>query len=406
MTDPNLGLVLSGGGARGAYQAGALLAIAEITRQRELPFSVLSGSSAGSINVTYLGARADDFAHAARDLADLWTTLESRHVFRTDTTTLAKTAAEWVVDLGLGGCLGARRGKALLDTTPLRQLLSDHLDMRALSRHIERGRLRGVGVTATSYESGLGVTFFAGVSDIEPWSRVTRLGVRASLGVDHVLASSAIPVFFPAVALDGDWFADGSIRLNTPLSPAIRMGASRIVAIAVRPATGGVVPSAFPAPADPYPTLAETGGVLLNALFLDALEADVETALRINHTLKFVRSEALARHVVPLRPVEVLVLRPSCDPGTLVLHAIDRFPSALRHMFRGLGASEEHGWELLSYLAFDGVYTTRLCELGYQDTLARADEITAFLSPRPPGRDEQAQEAAQGAERALTTPAL
>jgi NTE family protein len=221
------------------------------------------------------------------------------------------------------------------------------------------------------------VTFFQGEEPLPSWTRITRTAKRAKLGVKHVLASSAIPIFFPAVEVDGDWYGDGCIRLGTPLSPAIRMGANRIVAIAVRHAPDPRPPIESSAP---YPTPAEETGVLLDALFLDALETDVERALRINRTLSFIPDEVLASHVLPLRHVDLLVLRPSRDLGSLVLSTLDRFPAAVRHLFRGLGASDVTGWDLLSYLAFDGSYATRLLELGYEDTVARADEIRRFLA--------------------------
>lgn len=193
----------------------------------------------------------------------------------------------------------------------------------------------------------------------------------------HVLASSAIPIFFPAVDIDGDWYADGSIRLTTPLSPAIRMGAGRIVAIAVR--YGAPTPPDRPVRRE-YPSSAETAGALLDALMLDALESDVERARRINETLAFVPPEIREKQVMPLRAVAVLVLRPSRDPGSLVLGTLDRFPAAIRQMFRGLGASATTGWDLLSYFAFDHAYTTRLVNLGYEDALARSREILEFLA--------------------------
>ena len=387
MTDDLIGLVLTGGGARGAYQAGALLAIAEITGARRLPFRALAGSSAGSINVGYLASRALDFGGATRALGDLWCTLRPKDVFRTDTLTLVKTASEWGADLGLGGWIGAGRGKALLDTAPLRELVTRSLDIPAMHAHIEHGHVHGLSMAATNYQSGLGVSFFEGAAATLPWSRVTRIGVRARLGVDHVMASAAIPAFFPAVCIDGEWYADGSIRLSTPLSPAIRMGARRILAIAVRHVRpGAAAPAKAPAAApQPYPTAADTAGVMLDALFLDALEADVERTTRINHTLTLLAPEVLAQQKTPLVPVSVLVLRPSIDPASLVPAALPHFPAAVRHLFRGLGASDTAGWDLLSYLAFEGVFTTRLMEVGYEDTLARVDEIRAFLGGGGPG---------------------
>jgi len=384
LTDDLIGLVLTGGGARGAYQAGALLAIAEITGARRLPFRALAGSSAGSINVSYLASRALDFGGATRALGDLWCTLRPSDVFRTDPLALMKKATEWGADLSLGGWIGAGRGKALLDTAPLRALVTRTLDVPAMRAHIEHGHVHGLSVTATNYRTGLGVSFFEGAASIMPWNRVTRIGVRAHISVDHVMASAAIPVFFPAVSVHGEWYADGSIRLSTPLSPTIRMGARRILAIAVRNVrAGAAVPGSETAaigPAQPYPTTADTAGVVLDALFLDALEADVERTTRINHTLSLLAPEVLAQQKTPLVPVDVLVLRPSLEPASLVPAALGHFPATVRHLFRGLGASDVAGWELLSFLAFEGVFTTRLMELGYEDTVARADEIRAFLA--------------------------
>jgi NTE family protein len=375
-----LGLVLTGGGARGAYQAGALLALSEIMGARRLPFRVLAGASAGSISATYLASRPGSFRAATRALADLWTGLSPRRVFRTDNLTLAKTVSEWTADLGLGGALGAPRGHALLDTSPLRGLVTSELDLTGLKRSLARGDVHGLAVTATSYASGLGLSFFQGSKRIEPWNRVTRRGVRAEIGVEHVMASSAIPLFFPAACIDGDWYADGCIRLATPLSPAIHMGAQKVLAIAVRHASAEGIIALRPACASAaearvYPTPADTAGLLLNALFLDALESDVERATRINETLRFVPPGATR-----LRPIELLVLRPSVDPASLVLSTINRFPLAVRHLFRGLGASDDRGWDLLSYLAFEGTFLTRLLDLGYDDTDARADEIRAFFA--------------------------
>lgn len=373
------GLVLTGGGARGAYQAGAILAISEILPRSTLPFPVLAGSSAGSINVAYLGSRADAFPQAARDLADMWTDLEPSKVFRTDAATLARTGVDWIEDLGFGGWIGTGRGKSLLDTAPLRELLQTQFDAAALAHHVAAGRVRGAGITATNYESGLGVTFFQGDASIGGWNRVTRVGVRSPIDFRHILASSAIPIFFPAVEIDGDWYADGSIRLSTPMSPAIHLGAERIVAIAVRHQASSVGVAA-PHPPVAYPTPADTGGVILNALFLDALESDVERTLRINQTLALLSPEVRASQRTPLRTVDVLILRPSVDLGTLVMKTLDRFPPMIRHLFRGLGASDVAGWDLLSYLAFDVAYTTRLLELGYEDTMVRADDLRAFLA--------------------------
>jgi NTE family protein len=374
-------LLLSGGGARGAYQVGALRALRELLDgHRSLPFPILVGASAGSITNAFLGAHADDFPMAVRKLVDFWEGLRPEDVFSTDTRTLAHVGLSWAVDLSLGSWIGTGRGRSLLVSDPLRRLLRERLDMAALGRAIEHGLLRGFAVTTTSYRTGLAVTFFDGTASIEPWVRSTRLGIRQHLTIDHVMASSAIPLFFPAVSIDGTYYADGCIRLNAPLSPAIHMGADRILAIGVRyPRAPDPASSSPPAQNDRYPTAADTAGLLLNALFLEALESDVERLERINATVDLLPRAVVAKHSTLLRKIPILVLRPSMDLGELVMQTLDRLPYLLRHLFRGLGASGKSGWDLLSYLAFDGEYTSRLLALGYSDVKARGAEIATFL---------------------------
>ena len=280
-------LVLSGGGARGAYQVGALRGLHELLHgQRSLPFPILVGASAGSITNAVLGAHAADFPLAVGKLVDFWGGLKPEQVFRTDARTLMRVGLSWAADLSLGNWIGTGHGRSLLVNDPLRDLLHERLDMAALGRSVERGLLRGFALTTTSYHTGLAVTFFDGVGSIEPWARSTRIGIRQHLSIDHVMASSSIPFFFPAVSIGGTYYADGCIRLTAPLSPAIHMGADRILAIGVRyPRAPDPASSAPQARDDRYPATADTAGLLLNALFLEALESDVERMERINRTV-------------------------------------------------------------------------------------------------------------------------
>jgi NTE family protein len=386
-------LVLSGGGARGAYQVGALRGLHELLHgQRSLPFPILVGASAGSITNAFLGAHAADFPTAVRKLVDFWEGLRPADVFRTDARTLTRVGLSWVADLSLGSWIGTGRGRSLLVSDPLRDLLHKRLDMAALRRSIETGLLHGFALTTTSYRTGLAVTFFDGAASIAPWVRSTRLGIRQHLTIDHVMASSAIPFFFPAVTIDGTYYADGCIRLNAPLSPAIHMGAERILAISVRyPRPPDRAASAPTTQDDRYPASADTAGLLLNALFLEALESDVERLERINTTIDLLPRAAIAKHSTSLRRMPILVLRPSRDLGELVMQTLERLPHLLRHLFRGFGATGKSGWDLLSYLAFDGEYTSRLLALGYSDVTARGAEIAAFLGvsdaeSKPPHR--------------------
>lgn len=375
--EPTTGLVLTGGGARGAYQVGALRAIADIVGNR-CPFGVLAGGSAGAINSTAVAATADDFAAGVALLESTWRGLTPDRVYRTDVPRMAEIAAGWLRQLGGGGCFGPADVNALLDTSPLRTLLTETLRIERVHDLIARGRLRGVAVTATSYRTATAISFFDAAPDVPPWTRTGRIGQRARLTVDHVLASSAIPLFFPPITVDGLPFGDGCIRLTAPLSPAIRLGADRIVAIGIRgPAS---------APAETFgpvetgrdvPTPAEIGGVLLNAVFLDSLDTDVERLERINATLSRMTPEQRAG--LPLRVIPILTLRPSADLGALAVEQYGELPWPLRYLLRGIGADGQRGWDLLSYLAFEPVYVGRLIELGYADTRARRAEIEAFL---------------------------
>jgi NTE family protein len=374
-------LVLSGGGARGAYQVGALRGLHELLRgRRSLPFPILVGASAGSITNAFLGAHADDFPRAIGKLVDFWGGLKPEDVFRTDARTLARVGLSWAADLSLGNWIGTGRGKSLLVNDPLRRLLHERLDIAALGDSIERGLLHGFALTTTSYHTGLAVTFFDGAASIDPWTRSTRIGIRQRLTVDHVMASSSIPFFFPAVSIGGTYYADGCVRLTAPLSPAIHMGADRILAIGVRyPRVPDPASSAPQGRDDRYPATADTAGLLLNALFLEALESDVERMERINRTVDLLPAAVIARHATSLRRIPILVLQPSRDLGELVMQTLDRLPYLLRHLFGGLGVTGKVGWDLLSYVAFDAEYTSRLLSLGYSDVKARAAEIAAFL---------------------------
>lgn len=379
---PRIGLVLMSGGARGAYQAGVVRALAEIQGPGPCPFSVLAGISAGSINVAFLGANAGAFTTAAERLAKLWANLQLSDVFDPRSVGLLARSLRWMTDLSLGGWIGTGRGQALLDTSPLRALLSRTLDLAALERNLRGGLLHGVAVTATHYGTGISVVFFDGHPDIRSWERVTRIGVRERISIDHVMASAAMPILFPAVQVGEGFYGDGAIRNTAPVSPALHLGAERVLAVAIhareenasREMLGG---------APRYPTMAEIGGVLLNSLFLRTLDADVERMRRINQTLSLIPEERRKLHPHRLRSIPVLVLRPSRDLGHLVQDALGHFPYTVRHLLRGLGAGGEAGWELLSYLAFDPSYTRPLLEMGYEDTYARRDEILQFLMAEP-----------------------
>jgi NTE family protein len=381
-------LALSGGGARGAYQVGALRALAELfPRQRQTPFPILVGASAGAITSSFLAARANSFPHAVARLVDFWSQIRPEDVFRTDARTLVKVGLKWLADLSLGGWVGRHREKSLLRSDPLRAVLEARLDMDAVHEHIERGTLHGIALTATDYRTNLAVTFFDGAPQIAPWTRSTRFGDRQRLTIDHVMASSAIPIFFPAIRIGERYYADGCLRSTTPLSPAIHLGADRILAIGIRSARVPDGPAESAEGADAYPSLADTAGLFLNALFVESLETDIERIERINRTLKHVAGSTVGGNGTLLRSIPLFVLQPSSDLGALAKDTLARLPVFIQYLFRGLGVTGRSGLDLLSYLAFDSAYTSKLLALGYADAMAQATALVDFIAP--PGNESR-----------------
>jgi NTE family protein len=396
----HVGLVLTGGGARAAYQVGVVRALAEIVPAEATPFDVIAGISAGAINGVVLATGAEDFSRAAERLRATWASLTPDRIYRTGALRLAGIGSRWIRDLSTGGLVAKTGINYLLDPAPLRELVETEIPLGRMRRHLRSGRLRGIAVSATNYHTGSGVTFFEGAADIQPWSRSTRVGIRARIGVPHVMASAAIPVFFPPVALDGSFFGDGCVRMHYPMSPAIHLGADRILAISQRHLR---TPGATAADEERSKTsslpMSEIAGVLLNAVFLDSLDSDVERLERINQTLALVPPE-LHGGDLDLRPIPALVIRPSVDLGKLAADEYQRFPAMLRYLLKGIGATGQAGEDLLSYLAFEPVYIQRVMDLGYADTLARRDEIAEFFAAPP--QTAELSSVARGAGRSRT----
>lgn len=384
-----IGLVLTGGGARAAYQAGVLRGIAEIlgSQARPLcPFHSISGVSAGAINAAFIGCHATDFSRAASNAWDLWHGLKSERILRTGTLTLGMLAARWMRDLSLGG-FSPLHGKMnhLLDTEPLHGLLREILDFNALEENLRNGCLHGMSVTATHYGTGTAVSFFDGDAGIEPWIRSTRIGKRTRLSQEHILASAAIPILFRPVRVGNSLYGDGSVRFRAPLSTAIHLGSDRILAIGIHHPRSVEKTLELDQQAEMKDvTVAEIAGVLLNAVFMDGLEVDIERLQRINQTLKHLSEQGTSLAGFPLRSVPLLAIRPSRDLGTLASDQFGKQPRMLRHLLRGIGASESTGWDLFSYLSFDSSYTIPLLELGYADAFAQRDEIREFFFGAPP----------------------
>jgi NTE family protein len=390
-----LGLVLTAGGARGAYQAGVLKRLGELPalRDRPSPFPIVAGASAGAINGTLLAARGARFGEATREIARVWSRLQVEDVFHSDFCTLARTGAGLALDFALGSLLGRTRTHGLLDTRPLAHTLARSFPPRGIAEGIRRGHLYAVAVSATSYHSGRSFTFVEGRSGHPVWQKSRRLVLPVTLTPRHVLASSAIPIVFPPVRVTsqaGDlWFGDGGLRLVTPLSPAIRLGATRLLSIGVRSSRAadalareevGAVPSSEEGPPKlPSPPLAQVIGVFLNAIFLDHLDADLDHLARMNEIVNAGRRE-IVHASEPIRPITPLALAPSEDLALVAQRFAHRMPRLLRYVLDGLGTPDAQSADLMSYLLFDSAYTRTLVEIGYCDADARADEIESFLA--------------------------
>jgi len=368
-----LALVLAGGGARAAYEVGVLSAIAE--RARGLEFPIVTGVSAGAINAAYLAAHAQTLSAALGALRDHWRHLTVDRVYRIQPWRLGRALLRGVAGTLLGTREEAAVVRGLVDMSPLHDFLAARLDCRGIDANIAAGRLRAVAVSATSYASGETVTFVHGRPDVPTWRRALRSAVPARLTVDHVMASAALPILFPAVRLGDAFYGDGSVRQTAPLAPAIHLGARALLVITQRSEPELAASPAF-ALRD-YPTTAEVIGLLLHAIFLDALEADAERVERINRTLARVPPGAAPEG---LRPVNLLMLRPSRDLGALVAGSGAKLPSGIRWMVRGMGGHRATAVDFLSYLLFDPAYTTALIDLGYADGLTQWPRIERFLS--------------------------
>lgn len=375
-----IGLVLTGGGARAAYQAGVLRAISEITGSKEIPFQIVTGLSAGAINGLGIATNAADFKDATQKVWELWAGLQTENVFRANALSFIRIGMRWLRDPGLGGILRERRSSYLLDTAPLKDLLSQHFDCPSVRAHIASGLLHGFAVSTTNYFSGSAVTFFDGAPSINSWVRNNRLALRTSIHVDHVMASAAIPAFFPPIRIQGSYYGDGCIRLTTPLSPAIHLGADCILAISVRTfrdpsqvleLNQAVYPEVI-SPADIF-------GVILNAVFLDSLDTDLERAERINRIVSTFRKNQTEELSYQLRHIPILAIRPSRDLGTVACEKCPDFPVAFRYMMKGLGVSGDKGVDLLRYLSFEGEYTRSLLELGHKDAVNQREKIVTFF---------------------------
>ncbi|MEJ2361022.1 MAG: patatin-like phospholipase family protein [Gammaproteobacteria bacterium] len=370
------GLIMTGGGARAAYQIGVLKAVAEmLPKGRPCPFQIICGTSAGAINAASLATMADNYNNAIAQLLRVWGNFRVSQVFYSDFKSISLIAWRWLIALGLGG-LGKRRPLALLDRKPLRELLQQRLDFNRIQSIIDRGMLHAVSITASGYSSGQSVTFYQGVESIVPWSRVRRFGSKCQLNIDHLMASSAIPFLFEAVKVNREYFGDGSMRQMAPLSAALHLGADRILVIGNQREDETQLHRNNTAE---YPSLAQIAGHILDSIFLDSMETDLERLERINKTIDIIPTRRLRKNEIPLRKASAFVIAPSLNLGELAQEYLYELPRTLRYMLKGIGALRGHGSGLTSYLLFEKGYCRHLIRLGYKDAQQEREKIAEFL---------------------------
>ena len=378
-----LGLVMTGGGARGAYQAGVLKRIGEIRRIQEEgnPFPIIGGSSAGSVNGGALAAGCDEFSIATKILAKLWAELRPSDIFRCDALSQARNSMTWILDLSFGAVLGGGNAKSLLDATPLRQFLAAHLDTSRIQDNIRRGYLYALAISATNYNSGKSYLFIQGAKGHPMWNRSRRVTLATKITTDHICASAAIPLVFQPVQLKTAkgtaYFGDGCVRLQQPLSPVIRLGAERVFGIGVR---GESLEHQEEAATDSEPSLAQVMGVLFNVMFLDHLATDVEHLDRLNKLMRDGRiSQSRTEDCERMRPLATLLVTPSVDLSELARQHQKDMPYLIQYFVNGLGRDAVSCADLMSYLLFTPKYTRALIDIGYNDANNRIDEIEDFI---------------------------
>jgi len=370
-----LALVMTGGGARGAYQVGLLRFLAK--RYPDLRFRIISGVSAGAVNAAHLAQHHGTFPQAIDELTGLWQELVPETVFRIDTSSLLWNVIRSGVQLMTGGST-APRIHGMVDTQPLREMLTEALvpvggELPGIDYNLNRGVLSAVAISTTSYTTGQSITWVQG-RDITTWERPSRRAVNTKIDVSHVMASSALPIFFPAVEIDDEWHGDGGIRLSAPLSPALHLGAHKILAVSTR--YGRNRAEASRAEVVGYPPPAQVLGLLYNAVFLDLIDQDAIRLERLNHILERLPEDQRDG----MRVVDLLIHRPSRDLGRLARYYEPKLPSTFRFLTRGWGTRQTASPDILSMLMFQPDYIRRLIELGETDAEARADEIHTFIT--------------------------
>ncbi len=376
----HLGLVLSGGGARACYQVGVLSYIAKQCPDLNIP--IITGVSAGSINAAQLASFRGNLAESTQFLRKEWEELTLDHVFKVDLWSLGVNGLRWFLNLSSAGASGAPTRQSIFNTEPLREFLSRSLSLEEVDLNIAEGKLRALALTAMSYTTGETVTFVHGERNAPTWERYMRLGVHERITVDHIMASAAIPIIFPAVRIRQDYFGDGSVRQTAPLAPAIHLGARRILVISLR------FPRYYPrgneAITEKAPPPVQVLGHIFDAIFLDNLEADAERLERTNRLLQMIPKDQ--DNPENLNPIRLMTIHPSRDLSEVAWKYQNKIPRAVRLLLKGLGIKKTRNNSLISFLMFVPEFTQAMIELGYRDAEERWPELAKFLGVS--GEDE------------------
>jgi len=371
MSSLKIGLLLSGGGARAAYQVGVLKAISELCPEdHEMPFKIISGTSAGSINAIALASHDGSFSESVGRMYSVWSNFEINHVFKSDPGSLILRILRWVFARILPFGLGGKAPTSILDNSPLRELLSKKIDFSQITKQVISGKMDAISINTTSYSTGESITFYESHDNIKTWQRAYRKGLEQRITLDMLMASSSIPLVFPPVRIDGHYYGDGSMRQNTPLSPLVHFKARKIMIIGVRKAAKRNTPDVIQSP----PSLAQISGFVLDTLFLNSLDSDIERMTRVNGLVAQNPDKNKRFH-----PIEHFIISPSEDISLIADEKFNTLPFSFRTALKLLGIYKSGGKGLTSYLMFNKEFCNALIELGYKDANNRKDEIKQFL---------------------------
>lgn len=373
-----MGLVLSGGGARGAYQVGVLMAVHNISETSGVPlrFDYLSGVSAGAINASSLACHAEDLKFAVQNLSRLWTEITFENVFSTNSFTMSKIGLQWLTDLSMGGLTGTTPGKSLMDTSPLRDLIHGNMDYNKVEKNIQQGHLKALAITSIDYAKSATTTFVQGHHELPSWDKGRKRSERTQISTDHIMASSAIPLLFPPVKVDDRYFGDGAVRNHAPCSPVIYLGAEKLLVIGVRK-QGETAYEERAHQNELAPSVARVVNTVMNGVMLDAVEQDIDRLRRLNEYALAIPPEQHKK--VALRPLDYLFISPSVDIGEIAVQKAYKLPRMVRFLLKGLGSMHDAS-ELISYLLFDSVFCADLIQIGYKDGMDRKEEIARLLA--------------------------